>query len=95
VAADNASPNDVMIAELSRIIDGFLGKAMHVRCFDHSLNLMAKVPFAHVLRHDLFGSHPSFTFVGNTIRVLSGEGPKTEGYEEEDKKGKGCGARNC
>jgi hypothetical protein len=32
-----------MIDELSRIIDGFLGKAMHVRCFDHSLNLMAKV----------------------------------------------------
>lgn len=41
--ADNASPNDVMIQELAKSIDTFLGKAMHVRCFDHSLNLMAKV----------------------------------------------------
>lgn len=45
VAVDNATPNDVMIDELSSLINGFLGKAMHVCCFDHSLNLMAKVWF--------------------------------------------------
>ena len=43
VAADNAVPNDVMIDELKRLVDGFLGKAMHVCCFDCSLNLMANV----------------------------------------------------
>lgn len=43
VTADNAAPNDVMIVELAKTVDNFLGKAMHIRCFDHSLNLMAKV----------------------------------------------------
>jgi len=47
VTADNATPDDAMIAELSKTIDGFLGEAMHVRCFDHRLNLMAKVPSSH------------------------------------------------
>lgn len=43
VTADNASPNDVMIQELGKTVESFLGSAMHIRCFDHSLNLMAKV----------------------------------------------------
>ena len=49
VAADNATPNDVMIGELSRVIDGFLGEAMYVHCFDHGLNLMAKVLFQSII----------------------------------------------
>ena len=50
-----------MIDELSRIIDGFLGKAMHVRCFDHSLNLMAK---AHTLSGVMFlRSHSELNFL--------------------------------
>jgi hypothetical protein len=52
VTADNATANDVMIVELSKIIYGFLGRAMHVCCFDHSLNLMAKVSFCSVIYFD-------------------------------------------
>ena len=55
-----------MIRELAKSIDTFLGKAMHVRCFDHSLNLMAKVRV---------GDPGNFcvlnTVAGNTFGILS------------------------
>lgn len=43
VVADNASTNDVMITGLAALNPRFKGTAMHIRCFDHTLNLMAKV----------------------------------------------------
>ena len=43
ITANNASPNDIMIIELRKTVDNFQCRVMHVRCFDHSLNLMAKV----------------------------------------------------
>ena len=42
IVADNASTNDVMISELAVLNPWFKGTAMHIRCFDHTLNLMAK-----------------------------------------------------
>jgi len=73
-----------MIDELSSLIDGFLGKAMHVRCFDHSLNLMAKVRGFRVML--LLASHWKFHALGDTLCILSAEGKETE--EEEDKEDK-------
>ncbi|OBZ79481.1 putative AC9 transposase [Grifola frondosa] len=42
VAADNASANDTMIDELSKLIDTFPGETNCVRCFLHVVNLIAK-----------------------------------------------------
>ena len=43
ITADNVSPNDVMVVELGKTVDNFQGRVMHIRCLDHSLNLMAKM----------------------------------------------------
>ncbi|GBE82417.1 putative AC9 transposase [Sparassis crispa] len=43
VTADNATPNDVMIDELDDLIELFHGQANHSRCFDHIVNLVAKM----------------------------------------------------
>ncbi|EPS92665.1 hypothetical protein FOMPIDRAFT_1102067, partial [Fomitopsis schrenkii] len=42
VTADNASANDVMIDELEDVVESFRGRAVHVRCFDHTINLIVK-----------------------------------------------------
>ena len=42
ITCDNASVNDAMIDEISRILPNFGGKETHIRCFLHVLNLVAK-----------------------------------------------------
>ncbi|GBE77188.1 putative AC transposase [Sparassis crispa] len=42
ITADNASPNDIIIDELTELIESFQGQANRARCFDHIINLMAK-----------------------------------------------------
>ena len=42
VTCDNASVNDKMIEELTRLLPDFPGSANHTRCFLHILNLIAK-----------------------------------------------------
>ncbi|KAH9968256.1 hypothetical protein BC827DRAFT_1122499, partial [Russula dissimulans] len=43
VACDNASANDKMIVRLSQILPVFRGERMHIWCFLHIVNLIAKV----------------------------------------------------
>ncbi|TFK82773.1 hypothetical protein K466DRAFT_439138, partial [Polyporus arcularius HHB13444] len=42
VTGDNASPNDAMVDELAKRLDGFGGASHRGRCFDHVVNLCAK-----------------------------------------------------
>ncbi|TFK78991.1 hypothetical protein K466DRAFT_469637, partial [Polyporus arcularius HHB13444] len=42
VTADNASPNDTMIDELTKLLPDFAGQDNRARCFDHIVNLCAK-----------------------------------------------------
>jgi hypothetical protein len=42
VTADNAKVNDVMIEELSDLVEAFPGQTNQTRCFSHILNLVAK-----------------------------------------------------
>ncbi|TFY73210.1 hypothetical protein EWM64_g10802 [Hericium alpestre] len=42
ITCDNASSNDSMINELSKLIDGFPGEVNRTRCFVHIVNLIAK-----------------------------------------------------
>lgn len=41
--ADNASNNNTLVDELGKLLDGFQGSLMQVRCFAHILNLVVKV----------------------------------------------------
>ncbi len=40
---DNASNNNTLIKELSKILDDFQGEVTHVWCFAHIFNLVVKV----------------------------------------------------
>ncbi len=42
VTADNASPMDVMARQMGKKLGAFLGEKHRVRCFSHSINLVAK-----------------------------------------------------
>lgn len=42
VTADNASSNDTVTTELTKLVDHLDGEAAHTRCFLHIINLMAK-----------------------------------------------------
>jgi hypothetical protein len=42
ITADNASANDTMIAEISKLIPEFGGQATRTRCFLHVINLVVK-----------------------------------------------------
>jgi hypothetical protein len=42
ITADNASNNDTMIDELSKLLRDFPGEANRTRCFLHIVNLVAK-----------------------------------------------------
>ncbi|KAG2110884.1 uncharacterized protein F5147DRAFT_553443, partial [Suillus discolor] len=42
IAADNASSNDMLIAELAKILPKFGGETNRSRCFLHIVNLVAK-----------------------------------------------------
>ncbi|KAJ3753996.1 hypothetical protein F5878DRAFT_497517, partial [Lentinula raphanica] len=42
ITCDNASANTSLMDELEEILPGFPGRKAHVRCFTHTVNLMAK-----------------------------------------------------
>ncbi|KAI0691922.1 hypothetical protein C8T65DRAFT_543134, partial [Cerioporus squamosus] len=42
VTADNATPNDMMIDEMAKVLPNFGGQNACARCFDHIVNLCAK-----------------------------------------------------
>ena len=39
---DNALNNDVMVDELANRLENFAGRANHIRCFAHIINLVVK-----------------------------------------------------
>ncbi|THV05845.1 hypothetical protein K435DRAFT_591465, partial [Dendrothele bispora CBS 962.96] len=43
ITGDNATNNDSMIQRLSRLLPNFPGEKHRIRCFAHSLNLIAKL----------------------------------------------------
>jgi hypothetical protein len=42
VTADNASPNDTMVANMAMDLPNFPGKEHFIRCFNHTVNLVGK-----------------------------------------------------
>lgn len=42
LTADNAAPNDTMVAALMKLIPGWAGNSNRARCFDHVVNLCAR-----------------------------------------------------
>lgn len=72
VAADNASSNDTLVAELAKILPSFGGETNRTRCFLHIVNLVAKS----LLRE--------FEKKGNESRDTVEEGSLTEDEEDEE-----------
>ena len=43
IAMDNAANCDTTVVHLSTLIEGFRGQQSRIRCFPHTVNLIAKV----------------------------------------------------
>lgn len=87
VTADNATSNDVMIRALARKITTFPGEANRARCFDHILNLCAKLilrPFDSAAGQDETATGASEDALAELLAGLDPNGKDVELDFDED-----------